>query len=55
MTDDQKTPASAEQRLADLGPRLEEEDFGRADEPDVCGCLLAGEAPGGLIHANDGH
>jgi hypothetical protein len=37
----------AESRLADLGIRLEEEDFGRWDEPDVGGCLLAEPVEGG--------
>jgi hypothetical protein len=46
MTDEQ-SPGSAEQRLADAGIPLEEEDFGREDEPDVCGCLLAGTVTGG--------
>lgn len=37
----------AEPRLADLGVELEEEDFGREDEPDIGGCLLAQPVEGG--------
>ncbi|MBC9730550.1 MULTISPECIES: hypothetical protein [Streptomyces] len=39
---------SAEARLAAMGWPVEEEDFGRADEPDVQGCLLIEEVEGGV-------
>jgi hypothetical protein len=39
---------SAEARLAAIGWPVEEEDFGRADEPDVQGCLLIEEVEGGV-------
>jgi hypothetical protein len=38
----------AEQRLADAGIVLEEEDFGREDEPNVGGCILAEYVEGGV-------
>jgi hypothetical protein len=37
----------AEQQLAAMGILLEEEDFGRKDEPDVGGCILAEPVEGG--------
>jgi hypothetical protein len=46
MTDANQVSA-AEQRLAAAGIPLEEEDFGREDEPDVGGCTLAEPVAGG--------
>jgi hypothetical protein len=39
--------STAEERLAALGVPLEEIDFGREDEPDVGGCIMAEDAEGG--------
>jgi hypothetical protein len=39
--------STAEERLAALGVLLEEIDFGREDEPDVGGCIMAEDAEGG--------
>jgi hypothetical protein len=39
--------SEAEQRLTNAGIPLEEEDFGREDEPDVVGCILAEPVEGG--------
>jgi hypothetical protein len=47
MTDDNPVEPTAEQRLAAIGIPLEEIDFGREDEPDVGGCLLAEDVPDG--------
>ncbi|MDX3075765.1 hypothetical protein [Streptomyces sp. MI02-7b] len=38
----------AEERLAAAGVALEETDFGREDEPDIGGCLLAESVEDGI-------
>ncbi|MEU6703873.1 hypothetical protein [Streptomyces wuyuanensis] len=40
--------SDAERKLTEAGWPLEDLDFGREDEPDICGCILINEVDDGL-------